>query len=409
LTELVSTVVVPPPDLTSLVLVLVAASLAAILARLDRRLVVPTVVLELTLGILLGPQVLGWASADPFIQFLADLGLAMLFFFAGLELVERHVPRRELALGSTGWAISLTLGVGIGYLLHAAGVGAEGWLLGVALSTTSLGTLVPILDDARLLPTPLGRAALGVGVAGEFWPIIVISVFLTGVYGAATEVILLVAFGGVVVLAATAALRARPPGIVKVLRDSVNSTGQAAVRLAIALVAALVLLAEKAGFDFILGSFAAGLIAGLVFDSPEENPVQIRLEGIGYGFVIPVYFVATGLRFDVDSLLTLRGAGYTLLFAALLLIIHGTSALLWLPALGPRRTASLALFAATGLPLIVAIASIGLERGAIGAGIGASLIGAGMLSVLVFPVVGIAVSQIQKPREAGARLNTPEP
>jgi Kef-type K+ transport system membrane component KefB len=397
LTGLVSTVVVPRPDLGSLVLVLGAASLAAILAKLDRRLVVPTVVLELTLGVALGPQVLGWAHADPYIQFLADLGLAMLFFFAGLEVVERHVPRHELALGSAGWAISLTLAIGIGYLLHSAGVRAEGWLLGIALSTTSLGTLVPILDDARLLSTPLGRAALGKGVAGEFWPIIVISVFLTGVYGAATEVVLLIAFGGVVVLAATAALRARPPAIVRVLRASVDSTGQAAVRLSIALVAALVLLAEDAGFDFILGAFAAGLIAGLVFDSPEGQSVQIRLEGIGYGFVIPVYFVATGLRFDVDSLLTLRGIGYTLLFAALLLIVRGTSALLWLPALGARRTASLALFAATGLPLIVAIVSIGLERGAIGAGVGASLIGAGMLSVLMFPLIAIGLSKVQRP------------
>jgi Kef-type K+ transport system membrane component KefB len=409
LTGPVLTVVVARPDLVSLVLVLVAASLAAILARIDRRIVLPTVVLELTLGIAFGPQVLGWATADSYIQFLADLGLAMLFFFAGLEVVEKHVPRHELALGSAGWGISLTLGIGIGYLLHEAGVGAEGWLLGVALSTTSLGTLVPILDDAGILSTPLGRAALGKGVAGEFWPIIVISVFLTGVYGAATEVILLVAFGGIAVLAATVALRARPPAILRVLRDTVDSTGQAAVRLSITLVAALVLLAEDSGFDFILGAFTAGLIAGLVFDSPEGHSVRMRLEGIGYGFLIPVYFVATGLRFDLDSLLTLRGIGYTLLFAGLLLVVRGTSALLWLPALGTRQTAGLALFAATGLPLIVAIVSIGIEHGAIAAGIGASLIGAGLLSVLVFPLVGIALSRARPLPELAVGVEAPEP
>jgi Kef-type K+ transport system membrane component KefB len=384
---------VPEPDLRSIVLVLGASSVAAILARIDRRIVLPTVVLELVLGIALGPQVLGWATADPYLRFLAELGLAMLFFFAGLEVVESHVPRGELVRGSGGWAVSLVLGIAIGYALHEAGVGAEGWLLGVALSTTSLGTLAPILDDAGLLATPLGRAVFGNGVAGEFWPIIVISVFLTSVYGAVTEVVLLLVFGAVAIVAAVTAVRVRPPRIVEILRDTVESTGQAAVRLSIMLVAALVLLARDAGFDFILGAFTAGLIAGLVFDSPEGRSVRMRLEGIGFGFLIPIYFVATGLRFDLDSLLTVRGLAFTALFAVLLLAVRGASALLWLEALGSRHTASLALFSATALPLIVAIVGIGIARDAIAADIGASLIGAGMISVLVYPLVATAIDR----------------
>src|SRR3954468_13094729 len=174
-------------DAQSLVLVLAASTLGAILSRVHRRVVLPTVVVEIVLGILIGPQVLGWAGVDEYINFLANFGLVFLFFFAGIEVVEKHVPRRTLVRGTTGWALSLALGCAIGFALHASGLDAEGWLVGVALATTALGTLVPILADAGLLPTRLGGAVLGTGVAGEFWPIVVISVFLTGVYGAAEE------------------------------------------------------------------------------------------------------------------------------------------------------------------------------------------------------------------------------
>ena len=210
---------------------LAAASAGAILSRLHRRVVLPTVVLEIVLGILIGPEGLDIAQVDSHIDFLANLGLVFLFFFAGLEVVEQRVASPSLVRGTIGWAISLAIGLLVGIVLHEAGLDAEGWLLGVALSTTALGTLVPILSDAGLLPTPLGSAVLGSGVAGEFWPIVVISVFLTGAYGAVDETLLLVVFGAVVVLAAAAALRARPPRLVRILQQTVHTTGQAAVRL----------------------------------------------------------------------------------------------------------------------------------------------------------------------------------
>ena len=212
---------------------LAATSLAAVAAQLPRRFALPTVVVEIVLGILIGPQVLGIASVNQYIDFLSGFGLALLFFFAGLEVVEKHVPRSSVARGSLGWGISLAVGGIAGLALHAAGLDAEPWLIAVALSTTSLGTLVPILGDAGLLPTPLGRAVLGTGVAGEFWPIVVISIFLTGVYGAVTEAVLLVVFGAVVVLAATAAVRVRPPRLIRILRETIHTTGQVAVRLSV--------------------------------------------------------------------------------------------------------------------------------------------------------------------------------
>jgi Kef-type K+ transport system membrane component KefB len=382
----------PQVDLDSLVLVLAASAVASVASRLHRRVVLPTVVVEIVLGIIIGPEGLGFAEVDDALTFLGNFGLALLFFFAGLEVVEQRVARRSVALGTAGWAISLAIGIAVGVALHEAGLDAEGWLLGIALSTTALGTLLPILADAGLLPTPLGSAALGTGIAGEFWPIVVISIFLTGVYGALAEALLLVAFGGLVALAAAAALRARPPRVVRVLRETVHTTGQSAVRLSMLLLGALVLLAADVGFDFVLGAFAAGLVVGLALDSPEGAPVRMRLEGIGFGFLIPIYFVVTGMNFDLDSLLSRRGLALAGLFLALLVVVRGTSSLLWLRELGARQTLGLALCAATGLPLIVAIVGIGTDRGAISPDVGASLVGAGMISVLLFPLLATAIA-----------------
>src|SRR5262245_37551714 len=380
------------PEGRSIVLVLLAATLGALLARWHPVIVLPTVVVEIVLGIVIGPQVLDIATLNQYLTFLSNLGLALLFFFAGLEVVEHRVPRNTLRRGTVGWGISLAIGLLVGAVLEQAGVDATWWLLGVALSTTALGTLVPILSDADLLPTEFGRAVLGTGVAGEFWPIIFISVFLTSVYGALTEIVLLVGFGLLIAGAASLALRARPPRMLRILQETLHTTGQFGVRASVFLIALLVLIATDAGFEFVLGAFAAGIVVGIVLDSPEGRVVRMRLEGIGFGFLIPVYFVVTGLTFDLDSLLTADGLLLAVLFLALLLVTRGSVALLWAREFDRRHTVSLALLGAIGLPLIVAIVGIGQERGDISEAVGASLIGAGMLSVLIYPFVASRIA-----------------
>jgi Kef-type K+ transport system membrane component KefB len=381
----------------SLVLVLATASAAALLSRLHRRLVLPTVVVEIVLGILIGPEVLDLAEVNTYLTFLANFGLAFLFFFAGLEVIEKHVPRHAVVRGSIGWTISIALGLVVGVVLELAGVDAEWWVLGVALATTALGTLVPILIDSGVLGTPLGTAALGTGVAGEFWPIVVISVFLTSVYGAGVEVLLLLGFAALVLLAATVALRARPPEVLRVLQETVHTTGQAAVRLSVLTLAVLVFIAARVGLEFVLGALAAGLVVGLVLDSPDGNVVRMRLEGIGFGLLIPIYFVVTGMEFDIESLLTAGGLALAALFLALLFVVRGASSLLWARELERRSTVALAFFGATGLPLIVAIVDVAGERGAIADSVGAALIGAGMVSVLLFPLLGVRIAGEREP------------
>jgi len=152
----------------------------------------------------------------------------------------------------------------------------------------------------------------------------------------------------------------------------------------------------------VLGAFAAGVLVGLVLDSPDGKIVRVRLEGIGFGFLVPVYFVVTGMNFDLDSLLTVEGLVLAAVFLTMMLVSRGASALLWLRELGPRRTTSLAVFGATGLPLIVAIVGIGQGRGDVSDSVGASLIGAGMISVLVYPLVATRLAGVPSPVEGEA-------
>ena len=356
----------PLPDAGSLVLVLAAASGGAILSRLHSRIILPTVVLEIVLGILIGPEGFGWAEVDSHIDFLSQLGLVFLFFFAGLELVEHRVARRSLVRGTVGWAISLAHRLRRRSRAALGGLDAEAWLLGVALATTALGTLVPILGDAGLLPTPLGSAVLGTGVAGEFWPIVVISIFLTGAYGAVTETLLLLGFGAVVLLAATAALRARPPRVVGVLQQTVHTTGQAAVRLSVLVLAALVFLAIEVGFDFVLGAFAGGLVVGLALSTAGGRPGAHAARGDRLR--VPDPDLLRRHRDDLRSRQPAhadrprpRGALPRAASSSPAARRPCSGCEIW----APRQTVGLALFGATGLPLIVAIVGIGIDRGAI--------------------------------------------
>jgi len=381
------------PDLVSLALVFCAAAVATIVSRLSTRLILPTVVVEILLGILIGPQVLDLAQTDQYIEFLSGFGLVFLFFLAGIEVIHSGVPRRLLARGSLGWGISLALGAAAGFTLEAAGVPASGWLIAVALATTALGTLMPILSDAGVLPSPLGQNTLGAAVAGEFWPIVVISLFLTGAHATTASIVLLFGFGLVVAGAAGIAVRFQPPRIISIARETVNKSGQLAVRLSVATLAVLVLLADKLDFDFVLGAFAAGLVIGLVTQGETGEQVLPRIATIGYGLLIPVFFIVTGMDFDLDGLLAGAGLALAAVFLALLLVTRGSAALLSARELGARKTVSLAFFSATGLPLIVAVIEVGEERGEIAPDVAAALVGAGMMSVLIYPLLGLLVAR----------------
>jgi Kef-type K+ transport system membrane component KefB len=349
------------------------------------------VVVEIGLGIVAGPQVLALAESGPIVGVLANLGLCFLLFLAGYEIDVQRIRGRPLKLAGIGWLISLALGLGVGATLHATGATLSTLLIGLALTTTALGALLPILKDHGLLETRFGTFVMGAGTVGEFGPIVAIALLFGG-HNPLESGILLAAFVIVAVLATVLSMRIRTPRLLRLLRETMHSSGQLAVRVSVLLLVALLLIASKMSLDVLLGAFAAGLIVRLVSAGDDAKPVTAKLEAIGFGFLIPVFFVSTGLTFDLDALLESPATLLKLpVILGLFLLVRGVPALLYRRDLGRRELATLALFSATALPLVVVITHIGLSTGHMRSDNAAALVGAGMLSVFLFPLIGLSL------------------
>ena len=378
-------------DHADILVVVTVAVLAPLLADLSRRAKVPIVVVEIFLGIIVGPQVLGLADTDSFIEALSTFGLAFLFFLAGMEIDFERIRGAAARDGVVGWGISLGLGFAIALVLYLTGVVHATILVGLALSTTALGTLMPILRDAGVLDQRFGTFVVGAGAAGEFGPVVIVSVILAFDADEPLRALLLFVFAAIVVVATLVALRARPARVVRLVETTMGTSGQLAVRLSVLLIVALAVLASEFGLDVILGAFAAGIVVGIVIRGTESHEFLGKLDAVGFGFLIPVFFIATGMDYDLDALFSNPASlalvpGFTLLF----LFTRGVPAMLLyrnrLP-LGDR--VSLALFSAAALPLLVAITQIGLDTHTMRTEVAVSLVGAGMLSVLVYPLLAL--------------------
>ncbi|MDA3629181.1 cation:proton antiporter [Saccharopolyspora oryzae] len=382
----------PHTMLSSFAVVVAATAVAPLITdRVKRWIAIPSVVLEILLGILIGPQVLGWAGEGEVMGFVADFGLAMLMFLAGYELKIEDVRGKPIRLAGVGWLISLVLGLGFGALVH-------GWtfaslIIGLALTTTALGTTLPMVRDAGLLPTPLGARVLAAGAAGEFGPIIAVALVVNDQSPART-VLFLLAFGVVAARLLWAAANRRDGRISRLVRTTLGTSVQFAVRLCMVVVVFMLWLAGTLGLDVLLGAFVAGLVVRLFFDAgdPEEGAVvESKIEAIGFGLFIPFFFVVSGMRYDLDALLATPSAIALLpLFLVLFLVIRGLPTLVLhhrdLP-VRPRWT--LALLASAALPLVVVITAIGTESGQLPTSTASAMVGAGMLSVLVFPLIAL--------------------
>ena len=376
--------------------VLLAAALAPILAALVTRawsaLVVPVVVAELILGVVIGPDVLGLASRTELLEFLGQLGLGFLFFFAGYEIQFDRVRGSPLRLAGIGWVCSLVLAYSLAGALEVSGIVISGLLTGSAIATTALGTLIPLLRDTKQLDTPLGSHVLAVGAVGEFGPVLIVTLLLGATSDTATEVLLLVAFVAVAVLAATI-LTGAVGRSWHFLERSMGTSGQLPVRLTVLALFALVVLAADLGLDVILGAFAAGLIVQTVLKGKELELFESKLDAVGFGLLIPFFFVTSGIALDLDSLLSSPGGLLKVpLFLGLFLVVRGLPVLLlYRQTLAGADRKALALFASTQLPLVVAITTIGVEQGHMRASTAAALVGAAVLSVLIFPSLALNV------------------
>jgi Kef-type K+ transport system membrane component KefB len=292
-----------------------------------------------------------------------------------------------------GWTLSLAIALAAAAGLWGAKFIGAPVLVGLALTSTSLGALVPILGDAGLAQGRLGRHAIAVGAAGELGPIVGLSVVLALASGEPWRTALLFVFAAVVVGAAHLGIRVRPPRILRLVRVTMHSSGQMAVRLSILLLAGLFVLADGLGLDVILGAFSAGMVVAVVTRGTASAEYTMKLDAIGYGFLVPVFFVTTGLRFDLDGLVS-DAANIVLVpgFALLFLIVRGLPVWgLYRAELPARQRAALALLSASTLPLVVAITQIAVERDRLAAEDAVALVGAGMLSLLLLPLLALAL------------------
>ena len=374
----------------TLVLIAVAAVLAPILSELTGRLEIPEIVIQIGFGILLGPYVFDLAHVDKVVIGLSDLGLTYLIFLAGYELDLERIRGRPLRLATAGWGISLVIGMGAAFALVSAGLALDTVVVGLALTTTALGTLVPILADAGVMSTPFGSLISAVGTLGEFGPVVAVALLLTKKEPVVTS-LLLAAFIAVAVVTVLIAARDQPPRLVSLLNRHLESSAQLPVRVSLLFIVLLVLLAETLGLDVLLGAFAAGIVVRLFAAGAESDAIRAKLEAIGYGFLIPIFFVVSGIQFDLHVFTQHPASLWRVpVFLSLMVVARGLPVyLLYRSSLTVPERLPMALFSATGLPLIVVITSIALDSGRMLEVNAASLVAAGMLSVMLFPAIGL--------------------
>ncbi len=313
----------------------------------------------------------------------------MLFFFAGYEIDFARIRGRPLRLAAYGWLLSLVLSYGIGGVLAAAGIVLSFLYTGSAMATTAIGTLIPILRDGGELRTRFGTNLLAAGAMGEFGPILLITIVLSTGNKLSSAAILLV-FIAIAVVGALVAVRAGGLGF-PLLERTLESSGQLAIRLAMVLVFGLVALASQLGLDLLLGGFVAGIITRLALQGHEVERFESKLTAVGYGFFIPFFFVVSGMNFNLDALVNSTSGMLKLpLFLAMFLVVRGVPALvLYRKVLDRRDRAALAFFSATELPLVVAITTLAVEDGKMRSSTAAALVGAAILSTLIYPLVGL--------------------
>ncbi|HEX2180380.1 MAG TPA: cation:proton antiporter [Actinomycetota bacterium] len=387
---------VPEVSLTGLVVVAAVAFAAPMLLGLAPRLRLPAVVLEILAGIAIGPSGLNWVQPDVAIEVLGLLGLAMLLFLAGMEIEPERFRGRLLKVALVGFVTSIVAGLALGLALRTIGFVGSPILFAIALSATSLGLVIPVLKDSRQAETQLGQLVISASSIADFGAVILLSLLFSGEgSGPGATVILL---GGFAMLAVVIGLALAGAGrsmrISQTLLRLQDTTAEIRVRGAILLMVGFAALAEGLGLEVILAAFIAGAVLKLVDrDVMLTHPnFRLKLEAIGYGFVIPVFFVSSGLRFDAAALFeSASSLARVPVFLAALLLVRGLPALAYRSIVGRRGALAAALLQATSLPFIVAATQIGLELGAVSETNAAALVGAGLLSVIVFPLSALGI------------------
>jgi Kef-type K+ transport system membrane component KefB len=398
-------------NLGGLLVVAVVAFVAPLVVNTVPRLHLPSPVAEILAGVAIGPSGLGWVHIDTPITVVAMLGLSMLLFLAGLEIDVELLRGRVLRYAALGMAVSLLLALGVGYLLDALGVVHAPVLIAITLAATALGLIIPLLKDAGELRSPAGVSTVAGATVAEFTCITLLSLlFSRETSGTAARIVLLLAFAVAVLLVGATLVRfGETMRISAVLTRLQDTTAQIRVRFAVVLFIGFAALAARFGLETILGAFVAGAMLKVVDrDAAMVHPLTVvKLEAIGFGFLVPVFWVTTGLRFDIHALFA---SGSTLarvpIFVAALLFVRAVPALIYRGVLARRQILAVGLFQATSLSFIVAATQIGLELGLVSSATAAALVGAGLLSAVLFPPIALSLlERSHAPTEPASKMS----
>jgi Kef-type K+ transport system membrane component KefB len=390
--------------LIDLAIVSLIAALTPIVVRLLSRLRVPQVVILIAGGILVGPQVLG--LADPAgLELVSNVGLGFLFLLAGYELDLGLFRERAGRIALKSWLVTLVVAIGVTGALAAVGFVRAFVPIAIGLTTTALGTLLPILRDNQMLEGRFGAFIMAAGAVGEFLPIVAVAIFLSA-NGAFLGLLSLVVIGTIALLFTFVPKLARHKRIAGILSEGEHATSQTSLRWTMVLLFALLVIAADFGLDVVLGAFLAGVVLRR-WAPGDVHSLEAKLDAVGYGFFIPVFFVTSGMSLDLHSII--ESPARLVVFFLLFLVVRGLPALLFYRHDLPMRgRVQMMLLTATALPLLVALGAIGLESGTMLPENAAALVGAGVLSVIVFPAVAVSLGRsgarplVQTPSEDGS-------
>lgn len=392
-----------------LVIVSAVAFTAPLLLDLLPKFRLPAIVLEILAGIAIGPAGLGLVEVDQPIRVMSVIGLSFLLFLAGLELEVKLLRGRRLRLTIVGFVVSVTIAYSIGLVMHAAGMVQSTLLVAVILSGTALGIITPVLKDAGELTTEFGQTVFAGSTIAEFGTILLLSLFFSRqANDPAAKIVLASSFVVltiVLVVAMTTAEKSTRLG--EALLRLQDTTAQIRIRGAFLLLAAFAALASQLGLEAILGAFVAGaLLAVLDPDYKKTHPkFHDKLEAIGFGVFIPVFFVSSGIQFDLHALFADSSTVARVpLFLLVLLAVRGLPALVYRPLMTGPQIVVAALLQSTSLPFIVAATSIGVELGVLTKTNASALIAAGLLSVVIFPMLALARLRRAAPQAVPARV-----
>jgi Kef-type K+ transport system membrane component KefB len=373
-----------------LLVIMFVAMLAPLIAGWNPKYKTPVIVLEVILGIFIGPHVFNLANLDGIVGTLSELGLAFLLFMVGFDIDLAKMRGKILSRAINAWLLSFAVAVVFMFFFSKIGLIVTPPLMAaLALSTTGLSVLFPVMQDRNELNTDFGKNMMAVAAMGEFGPLLLVSLLIIPAGGTVTHALLIVGFILLTMFAAFIAIKTRPLRFIEIMAQTMQSSGQLPVRVCLLVQVLFVALAAKFGLNVVIGAFASGLIVGLACKGEGGQILRAKLDAIGYGFLIPIFFISVGMKFEVSALWSVPLAPLQiLLLLGLMLVIRGVPVILYKNDMAIDDKMSFIFYSATGgLAIMLIITEIGVSSGLMPADRAAILISVGMISVLLFPVL----------------------